>query len=510
MVQFIKTLVMIELLLICGMLLYRLALARQYRFALSPKVVAILMMTPVVALMQHNPLIFYAYLTAVVAFAPRSRAELCSIYVLLLPMTPLLAYETAAGAIYLFPLSAVAAINLGGLVGILIRSSGRSYSRPLYDVLVAALIVMFVYIDGRDVSVTSIFRSVIVFTIAFGGPYLVMSRGIRSREDVDLILLRLGLSGTITAIVAIFETTRHWVLFQSYNLSLHVAIPLQSATLAMRGGRLRTGGPIVDYSVAGIFLAVVLITLPYLKSRFRVPYFWAIAAIIVTGLLATQSRGAWLALAFGALVLLLYRGKWLRASIAAVAMATLQFVLSTVLEGDSGLAESIGVGGAAQWTADYRKDLFTLGMQQVYAHPIFGQSPKVLVIKLSALTQGQHIVDFVNSHLYIAMAAGVPFFLVWMIIWGSPAFGALRYRAVRHPDGNLAELPLGMLAVVMVAIAATSTVDRNLTWPTLALGMAGPCFALATQRGRRAPPVPRKPLVVMPPTDRDRPSPVVG
>jgi hypothetical protein len=100
------------------------------------------------------------------------------------------------------------------------------------------------------------------------------------------------------------------------------------------------------------------------------------------------------------------------------------------------------------------------------------------VSKLFDLTQGDHIVDFVNSHLFVAMTAGVPLFLVWCAVWIMPMTESLR---LRRSGSSIAVVPLAILAPTMVALAFTSLVDRNLTWPIIALALAPVCFAVAEQ-----------------------------
>lgn len=505
MLQNVKTLIAIEGLLIIGMLLFRLALRPGNRQIVDIRAVLVTLSVPAVALLAHNVFIYYAFLAAAVAFNARSRAELGATYLLMLPMTPLLPLETAAGGVYLLPLSAVAAMNLGALIGLAITPGRRTFASGAADIAALLLITLFTYIDGRDVSAISIARSVGLFVVAYAGPYLLVSRSITNRDQLDRALLRLALAALMAAVIAMFETRRHWVLYQSFNDALHVPISLQSATLGMRGGRLRTGGPLVDFSVAGVFFSAAIVMLPYLKSRFRPGWFWVIAGATLGGLFVTQSRGAWIGVAVGFAAILVYRGYLWRAVALGSAAVLLRFALVASLGKGSRLAETLGKSGQAADTVEYRHKLLTQGFRQVLAHPLTGQPPKQLVAHLPDLVQGQHIVDFVNAHLYIAMAAGVPWFVVWAAIWALPMVRAWRVRRSAAPGPNPAEVPFGIVVATMVTIAATSIVDRNVTWPTIALALIGPCVALARTRGsRQAAPRPRRALVSgLPVTDSD-------
>ena len=495
MLQHLKTLAAIEVLLVLGLVLFRVALARGHRDVLRPGAIAVTLLTPAVGLLCGSAFIFYAYLAAAVAFNSRSRATLAATYLLMLPMTPALGQEAAAGAVYLLPVSALAAMNLGALIGVAITAKRRAFVNPGYDIAVLLLIALFVFIDARGVSATSIVRFVIVSVVGFGGPYLLISRGIASRTDLDRALLSLGLAGFLAAVIAVFQTLRHWVLYQAFNEALHLSLGLQSFTSYIRGGLLRTGGPLVDFSVAGVFFAAVLMMLPYLKSKFHTLWYWGVVAVILAGLFVTQSRGGWVGAALGLAVILIFRRRlWQAIALAAIA-ALLRFVLFLSLSDSSRLAETFGQTGDAAFTADYRMNLLTRGLEQVGAHPVSGQPPRQLVASLSDLMQGQHIVDFVNSHLYVTMTTGVPGFILWLTIWLMPIVRCWHVRKAAPPGANPAEVPVGIIVATMVALTATSLGDRNLAWPTIALALSGACAALAG-RTDAIRPRPRRKLVV--------------
>lgn len=501
----IKTLVMIELLLIAGLAFYRAALVPGQRRVVDTKVVVVTLLTPAVALLAGQIFAYFAYLIVAAAFSARSRTQMASIFLLMLPMTPVLYLQAVIGGVYIMPWSAPLSICLGALIGFAVSRPQRTATRGSHDMAAVLLVLMFIYISCRDVSATGFLRLAGVAVLGTAGPYLLLSRGVSTRDDLDLILLRLTLGGLLGSIVAGFEAARHWVLYQSFNDALHMPLALGSATLWLRGGRIRAGGPMGDYSSIGIFFAVVLLLLPFLKSRFRPAQFWLVALVVTGGLIATQSRGAWAGALVGFLVLMLYRGKIWQAVVLGGVGLIFQAVVVPVLS-SSVLSDTFGSGGQAAWTTEYRKRLLARGIDQIIAHPIGGQTNDQLVASLPDLVQGQHIVDFVNSHLYVAMAGGVPWFLVWVGIWSLPVVGAWRHRVKGGPEGNPAEVPVVIIAVVMTALAGTSLGDRNLSWPTAALAIAGPCFALARSRGaaRRAKPLARSALTTGMPRGGER------
>lgn len=478
MLYLLKTLFVIEALMVIGLVLFRWALVPKYRGVVSSKIVALALLTPVVALFSGNFYIFCGYLIVAVAFNSRSRSELAATYVFLLPLMPLLSLEVGVGGIYLFAVTTLVAMNLGALIGLVVTSKRTTLTLGRYDLGIAALVMTFVFIYNRDATLTSILRGFSINVLEFGGPYLLISRAIGTREDIERLLLRLCLGATLTAVTALFQARWHWVVFEAYYQSLHVPLPMLSASLSLRAGLLRTGGSIVDYGAGGLFLALIVALMPFMRPKFRPVGFWVICLISLGGLIASQSRGAWVAAIIGLLFVAAYRGLWARtALLAGGAIAAEIFILLFATTGR--LAQIAGQTEEATGTVSYRKLLATQGVKQIQNHPLFGQSPDQLIANMPELVQGQHIVDFVNGHLFIAMAAGVPLFLIWCGIWLMPIVDAWARR--RQAD-NMMEAPAVIIVTALTALIFTSIVDRNLTWATVAFGLAAPCMIIARRQ----------------------------
>ena len=481
---FLKNLFVIEGLLIIGMMVCRYVFAKHASQVVSAKMIAITLATPIVGLFAGNVYIFYAYLACVVAFNSRSRTELAATYVAVLPAVPALSSETEVMGVYLAAFSTILAMNFGALLGALITSPKRMPTTRLFDGCIIAIILIFFYIDGREVSATALLRGVSVNVISFAGPFLLLSRGVRTRSDVEFIVLRLIYGATLCSLVGMFQTVRHWITYETMYPALHVVVPLQSWTTTLRGGLLRTGGSMLDYGAAGVFLAAMVCLLPFVRPLLKGGRFWLLTAVLVAGLLATQSRGAWLAALVGLVFMLLYHRRYGIAALFAFGAVALEGLILTVAKSGR-LASILGATTDSTGTLEYRQQLAVRGFDQIRAHPIFGQTPQGLIANLPDLVQGQHIVDFVNGHLFIAMAAGVPLFAVWLTVWVLPVIRAWQSRRLASPNADLAQVPAAIIVPAMVALVSTSYIDRNLVWPTIALALAAPCFALA-RSGRAA------------------------
>lgn len=483
---YLKTMIFIDVLMIVALVLFRQALVPRYRHLVSGKLVTLALVTPAVALFSHSLYLVCLYLVAVIAFNSRSRVELAGTLLFVLPLAPILVVETGVGGIYLIGVSTVLAMGLGALIAFLITGAGSARlgpTLPRYDLALWIIVASFMFIYNRDPTLTGLLRGLTTNMLSFAGPFLLLSRAARSRRDVESMLLRLCLGGTIVAVTACFQARWHWVVFETYYTALHVRLPDLSANLSMRAGLLRTGGSMVDYSAGGLFLSTILTLIPLLRHCFSRLGFWFIMIVLLGGLIATQSRGAWVATIFGFAFVTAYRGQWIRMVLLAGSAVAAE-VLILVFAKSGRLAEIAGQTDEASGTVDYRHRLLSRGLEQIQAHPLFGQSQEQLIANLPDLRQGQHIVDFVNGHLFIAMAGGIPLFVVWCCVWLMPIVDGWRQRG---PDAILAAAPAAITVPAMIALIFTSFIDRNLTWPTIALALAPACLMFDKRRGVRRP-----------------------
>jgi O-antigen ligase len=478
----IKYLLIIDIILISGIFLFRSALKPAFRDVIGKKQIFLTLLTPAMGLFSGNVYIFDLYLVLAVGLTSITRAELAATYIMMLPMVPALDVETGAGGVYLFAISAIFAINFGAFVGVLLTPRQRVFSKRNLDMcaLILILIEMYIALSGSNLALSSITRAIIVNILGVGVPYFVISRCISSGKDLNKFLISMLFSGTLCAMIAVAQARLHWTLYEAINTSLHTPLAAGAAGVAMRGGLLRTGGPMIDYTAGGMFLACVLVVFAGMRSQFRPSWSIAIGGLMLAGLFVTQSRGAWVAMIAGWLVCMLYRGYIARSLSLFGVLAFLQVVLVPFFGSFSkNLGETLGTSGASVGTAEYRSQLLREGLQQIANHPLTGQAPDQLRAMMADLMQGQHIVDFVNTHLFVAMVAGLPGFTAWVLIWSTPVAMVWSNRPSKRTRKwfDPAETPMAIIMTAMVCLIFTSAIDRNLSWPVIALGLVGPCLA---------------------------------
>lgn len=332
---------------------------------------------------------------------------------------------------------------------------------------------------GRGVPLNGYVRLIATTLLSVIAPFYVISRLIRTRHDASDAALFLALGGFINAVVAVFEARRGWPLYQAYYNALHVDMVGLSATLAIRAGFMRAQGALANPASLGLLLALALLAVLTLRSRFKPAGRYLVMALLSVGIAASQSRGAWIAALFGMCLYFLYNRRTMMLA-AFGTIGSIALVIMAAAPSGSHLAQFLGRSGSGRQTAEYRSNLLSRGIQEVLAHPLVGQTRDQLEVTMNDLRQGEHIIDFVNTHLTIALTGGLFMFAAWMAAWSAPMLAGWRVRgwsAARREPGGIA-LPFAMIGACFACLTLTSTIDRMLPLTMLSIGLMSACVSL--------------------------------
>jgi O-antigen ligase len=290
-------------------------------------------------------------------------------------------------------------------------------------------------------------------------------------------LLSFVLAIMVAALIAIFETSRHWLLYYSLIGVLGLE-GLQS--FMSRAGAVRAAVT-AGHSIALGYLMVTGMGLYlYLKRSIRIKFTRRLGmALLAAGLIATLSRGPWV----GAAVLLIVfiatgRNAMPRlAGLAAAAVLTLSLI--AILPGGEKVVNILPfIGKSDQGSIDYRANLLNQSMIVIERNPWFGSVNYLETPEMEALRQGQGIIDIVNTYIQVVLEIGlvglglfVSFFalILWRIY--------LAIRSIR--DRNSEERLLGrallatLVAILLMIFTVSSiTLIPIVYWSVAGLGMA--------------------------------------
>jgi len=300
----------------------------------------------------------------------------------------------------------------------------------------------------------SVKRAVVsLFTLVV--PYFVISRSIQDRRRVLETLAFYCLGCALFSTIAIFESARHWLLYN--EVVARWSSNPQVTTYGLRGQSIRavasTGQPLALGLLLAVAFGIWLGLQAYLKSR--LPRL-IVAGVFCGGLIAAYARGAWMGAAFMYFALAALRpralSKIVKASLVAVLFAMV--VAATPLGGR--ISQVLPLFGGETDTQDilYRHELFDRGWQIVAQSPLLGDPHALL--KMQHLRQGQGIIDLVNGYLLILLNDGViglGLYMSFMLGGFMKAWGTSRRVVETDPKyslvgGSLAASICGVLLIM--------------------------------------------------------------
>jgi hypothetical protein len=352
------------------------------------------------------------------------------------------------------------------------------------------LFVGYILLQGtlafaRSNSLTNGLRELVYFAIDVCLPYYVMSRSFSNIGQIKDAFAAFCVAGILLAATGIFESLKHWLLFRS--LLDRWATDFSMGNYLLREGLIRalatTGQPIVLGFVLTPALICFLALRPHLTPGVQRNLG---GALLVGGLLATVSRGPWVAAVISALAF------WAAANSSRMRVAVgLAALISVVALFDTQIPILPSLTSVDQFTVDYRTELFSKSIEVISEHPWFGSEFFRDRLAAKGMLQGEGIVDVVNTYLGIALASGavgLGFFLtllaaVLLGTWNSrrraprsgkeqgPAGGSLKHLSQPRPHArqslfspSLAGRTLFSAFVGMVVCLASASSISVIPW----------------------------------------------
>jgi hypothetical protein len=359
---------------------------------------------PLLAWALPNVWLLYLVMLIWVPLVAARAAFLTPVYLYSLLLLPDLATTVEFGAIKLFEIGVHDALALGAAIALFVTSSKGRPGLAVDIPVVAALLVLSIALS-RDTSITNILRLVINIGLDLGLPYYIVSRGLRSIDEVRAALVWLGCGAITLSSILVLEAWKTWPiyneLYPQYGLTMIMLIK-------SRGGVMRSGGPFLEPTSVAMILTICILALWMSRDFFRARWsYWLIMATALVGLWAPQSRGAWIGLVIAMVAAMLFRRQYLGLARVAIVVALVGTTVLVVAEFSPFLSEMIGQTGNSSESAEYRKQLLKRGMEEFWHSPIIGYSMPEATLRLIDMRQGEGIVDFVNTYLWLLLISGV-------------------------------------------------------------------------------------------------------
>jgi O-antigen ligase len=359
-----------------------------------------------------------------------------------------------------------------------LRLSAMDYCIALYGIVAA---IFYVHAQTPNWGVypstfTESLRRAVVFAFSVLVPYVVVSRSSRDRRQVVDMLATFCLSCLVLASIAVFESSRHWLLYAEFpsrwggsNIS---------GMYLMRGGSLRAVATTGHSGALGTLLAIAFGFWLYLRrgipsklARLCIPI------ILGLGLLADYSRGPWLGalsiyVAFALLGPNPFRG-FGRITVSILIIA-LVIGLSPLRDRVVSVIPFLG-GSVDSQNIDYRHHLLDAAVPIIEASPILGDSDALL--KMGTLRQNG-IIDLVNSYLEVLLNNGIiglSLFLGFSTIALRRAWVVSKKFGAADPEDGALGLSLISCIIGLLIMLWPSTLSTG--GYVLYFGLGGICLA---------------------------------
>jgi O-Antigen ligase len=416
-------------------------------------------------LFLNNIFVVSCILIIIVVAALGRNPMLPGIYIFLLFTTPFISKPVQAGGVYLMDFNFAHCLSFGMLLAMIVGRGSAKRAAGLVDLCAFLLILLFFLANIRGGSATNAIRELMNSLLSYGLPYYVLSRSVRSQDDLRPIFLGTACAMAVLSAIAIFEVWRSWPIYR--GIWGHYGLELTSgASVKLRGGMMRAAGPYPEPLSFSFVMTMALIGLIVMYRNFATNSYYALLILFCfAGIMMPQGRTAWLGLVVALLVLDLFRRNYQALSIKAGLLAISGLVLLLAASFSHRLATLLGLTAEGQGTVDYRERLLARGIEEFWKNPVFGDAIGNVLGRMEDLIQGEGIVDLVNGYLHVALISGGVGLAIFMLtLFGFAGLLVQSQRKARHEgivlSDNALAWAMASLFAIMVMLTTMSIVGR--------------------------------------------------
>ena len=249
-----------------------------------------------IAALAHNIWVYVVVLLCYALFVlTKTKKDRVIYFLLLFSALPMMSVEVpgAFGIRIFLVLNYPLILVFGLLLGLYLQSS--SYPRWLSLKTDAFVLLYFLFVgilSFRDDTFTNGLRDSLTIFLKFILPYFVISRYLSDLTQLNRGLMAVLLGVIPLAPIGIFETAKHWHVYDPVVQALRGGQGATGAFYDVRSGELRAsviyGSPIVFGYVLVILFGILLYVKPFIANQ---RFANLAGAVIILSLLATMARG---------------------------------------------------------------------------------------------------------------------------------------------------------------------------------------------------------------------------
>jgi O-antigen ligase len=439
-----------------------------------------------IAFLSPNVWVLFGAAIFVIPVFARQRYDVAPLYIASVLLAPGVFVPLHIAGMDFSTLHLSLSYTLGATLALLLTARGGRLS--FTDVLPAILLSLVLFAaSARDANMTTIMRTLVTVFFTCLWPALVLARAMQDRQSLISTLIALGMSCTLLAGIALFEAVKFWPIYQDIMQRLNPAT--YGFNMKLRNGFMRSVGPFPESTSFGFFLALGTVALLASFGALRRPFLSPVLLpLSLLALASTMSRGPIVVAVIGLAIYAISRKAPRLAPVALAAsafFAALPFFAPYARELPV-LGRFLGSSADAAGTVDYRHQLARRGIEEVLEAPLLGRPLATVYGNLRDLTQGEGIVDFVNTYLFYALTTGLVGLFVLLTCFVIPAVrlqkGGHKRSSKDQGLERMRAFALAGLGGFLVQFAVSSFVERQIWIFVFLLVFAGRVAALRSVR----------------------------
>jgi hypothetical protein len=437
--QIIKPSIFVAVISTAAVVLFLFCLKKSIRKPIEARMLVIAVAMPVLAWSIPSLPLLFLLMCFWVPLAAGRFSLIAPVYLFSLLLLPALDETLFIGSIKLIQFSVNDALALGAAVTIFLNPA-KAKCRREWDVIAFSVVIMVAMALARDLGISHHLRVLIEISLDLALPYYIVSRGLRTGEDLRSAMLWLGAGGVTVGAILLLEVWKGWPIYN--ELYWHYQLP--TVLLGkVRAGLIRPGGPFMEPTSAALVLAICTLALylsrDYIRTR---RHYLLLMAVALAGLIAPQSRGAWIGLCIAIAAADILRGRYVQLGQKILVLSGAISCLFIAAHSSYYLSETLGLSGGSADTNDYRRNLLSRGWEEFLHRPFFGYPMSELENRLSDMVQGEGIIDFVNAYIWVMLIAGVVGLFIFVgaflyFLINSFRFGQFRGTARRNVEAGV-------------------------------------------------------------------------
>ena len=348
---------------------------------------------------------------------------------------------------------------------------------PLWDKAMFSSVLLALLLGIRDTTFTSALRDSLELILSVALPYFVVSRAIRTREQLDSCLAIFLVAMVVIAGIAMFETLRQWKVYDAVTELFRE----RSFRYENRGGFNRASVSFGTPIALGFAMTLGIGVLLYLRGRLPSRVSSVLMLVLCGGLFASVSRGPWVgAVLLVAVFMFLARGGAGRLVKFGMAGVVALMLLAMTPAGKNIVELLPFVGSTRSDTVDYRVDLIKAARKTISRNPWLGTTDPLRYPEMQAMKQGQGIIDLVNSYIQITLYSGLIGLIVFLLTTILPPLQLYRdHRRSAAETGPHADARRALIACQAGTLFVVGTVSAVSYIPALMWLSTALCVAFA-------------------------------